>query len=214
MSTAPTGSFFWRVAVFGWVVGAAVGIFALSDYSATQGMPARADSTWPDPPGIDFPEHGGCVLMFAHPRCPCTRASLAELDNLMRDLESKATVVFWQPPAGSSEWCDSDLIQFARRSTRLQVFLDEGGQVTSLFGGRTSGTCLVFDRTGTLRFNGGVTAGRGHRGKTAAHQQIAAILRKDDSSVGPSSQQSFPVFGCAIQPWKDDDAEEIRSAGS
>ena len=199
MSTTPMHPRLGRVAVSLWIAGTIFGVVLLWDYSATQGMVARPDRSWPDSPGLLRPEDKPCVVMFAHPRCPCTRASLEELDRLMRDCRAVATVVFWQPEFGAAEWRDSDLVRVVRQSPRLHVHLDNGGDVTKTFGVMTSGTCLVFDSAGSLRFNGGLTPGRGHRGTTAAHARIAAILKADRATARSTSGESFPVFGCSIR---------------
>lgn len=195
-----------------------VGCFALWQYAATAGVIGEAPSRWPSTPAagiVASPPGTANLLMFAHPRCPCTRASVAELESLARRSGQPATVVFWSPPRRQmsddqwAQWAGSDLIQLAEQSANLRVVLDPGRTITDAFDARTSGTVLVYDGSGSLRFRGGITSGRGHEGTNQAQAAILAWLKQSDSLQQTGSLQqtiehsnlaieTFPVFGCEI----------------
>jgi hypothetical protein len=135
------------------------------------------------------------LLMLAHPHCPCTRASVGELAQVMAHAVGKvnAYVLFVKPSGAGADWDDTDLRRSAAAIPGVMVLTDENGTEAARFGAETSGHTLVFDRNGTLIFSGGITASRGHAGANAGESAVLAAL----------SQQAIvrnrpPVFGCSL----------------
>jgi len=60
-------------------------------------------------------------------------------------------------------------------------------------GAETSGYVLLYDRSGQLRFRGGITAGRGHAGDNAGEDAVVALV-----TGRPASRQQTPVYGCSL----------------
>ncbi|HVR19589.1 MAG TPA: hypothetical protein VMS65_07830, partial [Polyangiaceae bacterium] len=83
-----------------WVVGIAGGMKALYDHSGTAGEAAQAPPSWPAQGVIARDTGRPTLVMLAHPRCPCTRASVAELSVLMTRAQGRvsAHVLFVEPP--------------------------------------------------------------------------------------------------------------------
>jgi hypothetical protein len=135
-------------------------------------------------------------LMLAHPHCPCTRASIGELAQVMAHAVGKvnAFVLFVRPPGAGADWDDSDLRRSAAAIPGVTVLTDDGGTEGAKFGAETSGHTLVFDREGTLVFSGGITASRGHAGDNAGESAVLAALRGETMA-----QSRTPVFGCLLQ---------------
>lgn len=135
------------------------------------------------------------LIFFAHPKCPCTRASLHELERLMTDVDGKLQVfmVFIKPKDESEEWTETDLRKSAEAIPNVKVLIDEGERETNIFNAQTSGLVLFYDINGTLRFNGGITASRGHEGDNAGRQAIFEIITKE----ADKSTETF-VFGCPL----------------
>src|ERR1043166_10197415 len=85
---------------FLWLSAAVSGAIYLSQVEST---PADSNVSYPQVfPADSRLEHDpdrSTLIFFAHPKCPCTRASLAELSRLMTDLNGKlrAYVVFITP---------------------------------------------------------------------------------------------------------------------
>jgi hypothetical protein len=178
-----------------WVALVGSGFAVLAEYASTPGEVGSVPTSRPVAASTVGPE----VLLFAHPRCPCTRASLLELIRLVRENDATATVVFWQPATEAEnlpEWRQSETIRLAEGEPKICVRFDAGGSLTKQYGVVTSGHCLAYDRHGDLRFSGGLTPGRGHEGLTTSQQQLAKLL----SGNVTNSQVSFPVFGCRIAP--------------
>jgi hypothetical protein len=139
--------------------------------------------------------HSPTLLMFAHPRCPCTRATLSELARVMARTGGRmhASVEFIVPPGEDPQWAQTDLWRSAAAIPETQVRLDTGGTEARRFGSATSGQVLVYDAAGRLCFAGGITAGRGHAGDNSGEDAVVAIA---NGGTGPLSH--MPVYGCPL----------------
>jgi hypothetical protein len=117
--------------------------------------------------------------MIAHPRCPCTRASLHELAVAVGqcDCDFDATVVFFRPVGADATWTNADLVGLASEIPGVRVVWDDGGQLAELYRVETSGHVLVFGQSGELLFNGGITATRGHEGGNAGRDALVSCLQ-------------------------------------
>src|SRR5688500_19194399 len=69
----------WFVVGCMWLGGIVVGLTMLGRYDTTAGASGLAPPSWPRASRIHLSEQHHTLVMFAHPRCPCTRASLGEL---------------------------------------------------------------------------------------------------------------------------------------
>src|SRR5262245_54450957 len=141
---------FWATAVIG-------GEVLLWSYQLTPGAPPReAPARWPADGSI--PGHAGqpLLLMVAHPRCACTRASLNELRRLVARFEGLPTppalylsVVL--PEGAGADWtAESPVLRNAASIRGLHVVMDPGGKFADRLGATTSGHVLVYDAKGAL----------------------------------------------------------------
>jgi hypothetical protein len=163
-----------------WCAAVGFGIRELARYETTAGAAATAPARWPDtrlPRG-----EGATVVMFLHPDCPCSRASLGELAKL--DARGATIDIVFEGAHGSL-WERAGDLPGATRIT------DDGSEAAR-FGAKTSGYVVVYDRTGTQRFAGGITASRGHAGDNIGRLAVQRIL---DGAKGPAQHA---VFGCAL----------------
>jgi hypothetical protein len=179
-----------------WVTGVTLGFAVLGRHSTTPGEAAAGPSQWPSATRLSrAPAGRSTLLLFVHPKCPCTRATMGELEILMaRSMErAEACVVFVRPPEVAAGWERTDLWQRATRIPGVVVRVDEGGVEAQRFGAVTSGEVLVYDPSGALRFAGGITAARGHSGDNAGRSAVEALLAGHDDAL-----RSSPVFGCRL----------------
>jgi hypothetical protein len=134
--------------------------------------------------------------MFAHPNCPCSRASVGELAIIMARSPEKldAHVFFYFPNHETSAWARTDLWDSARSIPGVHVIEDPGGAFARRFGAFTSGQTLLYNASGRLVFNGGITAARGHSGDNNGRHAILAMLQG-----GTQEQSVTPVFGCSLR---------------
>ncbi|RKG61463.1 hypothetical protein D7V80_34430 [Corallococcus sp. CA054B] len=66
-----------------WLGGIGTGVVALARYSMTPGVAPVTAATWPEGARLTRGSGRPVLVMLAHPKCTCTRASLAELAEVM-----------------------------------------------------------------------------------------------------------------------------------
>jgi hypothetical protein len=186
---------FFRPGFLVWELALIAGFYFLISYQMRAGQPGPAFARWPANAGLPFDPQRYNLVMFAHPKCPCTRASLDELEIVLaqRRREIKATVCFIDPEDAPATWTDTSLEQAARRIPGLTVVLDRGETVAKKFGAMTSGQVAMFDPLGRGVFSGGITGSRGHAGENRGRDLVLALA----GGARLGSAQT-PVFGCAL----------------
>ncbi len=187
-----------RIVVAGivlWVFAVGFGLRALLLYSNTAGTPASPPAQWPKASPIRLARSRNSVLLFAHPQCPCSRATIGELAKILACCQAdvEATVFFYRPRTAPRDWAQSDLWRSAAAIPGVRVVDDPDAAAARLFGARVSGQVLLYDAGGRLEFDGGITAFRGHSGDNDGRDAVAAIA----SNRIPRHRQT-PVFGCAL----------------
>jgi hypothetical protein len=188
------GRFGWAMLIGLWLVSVVGGLGAVARYSNTAGAAAAAPGTWPGRSRIARHMSGSTLVMIAHPRCTCTRASLAELAEIMARSgdRARAYVVFVKP--GRLEGRDAaDLLDRAAAIPGVTIVRDDEGAEAAAFGAETSGQIFLYDRSGRLRFSGGTTPSRGHAGENAGRAAILALLNDQQVQLAAA-----PVFGCSL----------------
>jgi hypothetical protein len=153
---------------------------------------------WPSESQISLAAGRPTLLLFLHPRCPCTRATLRELEKIIsgrlltRERIPRFIAVAPLPFGAAEDWRNTDTIQSALSLPNSSVVWDVGGTEARRFGVATSGTLMLFLPDGTRLFAGGVTASRGHEGDNAGTDRLLAAL------VDHTIQQPTRVFGCTL----------------
>jgi hypothetical protein len=188
-------TFRWTVLLALWGAAVCVGGGLLWKYAATAGVAAAPPDHWPAQSSIARETGRATIIMLAHPRCPCTRASVAELAVLMARIgpEAHAHVLFIRPRGADPGWDKTPLWQSAAAIPGVTVHEDPGGTQAELFRAVTSGQLVVYDASGTLMFTGGITGARGHEGDNVGLLRVMALL-----GGRPADQNDSKVFGCAL----------------
>ncbi len=150
---------------------------------------------WPVNSQVELNPSGATLVLFAHPRCPCTRATLTELQRILTHSPANVTtwVVFFRPLDAQPDWEQGNLWNAAAAIGGVHVIDDPGGALAERFHVFTSGQTLLYDSTGDLQFSGGITSARGHEGDNVGQTAIIQFLTQ-----GSVSTHETPVFGCAI----------------
>ena len=178
-----------------WIAGIASGMGILWRYAGTPGAKRASLDFWPASTTIQRDPHRFTLLMFAHPRCSCTRASLEELTSIMTKTDGRLAVriLFFKPDEFSDEWTASDLWSKAAELPGVRISLDAGGAEASRFGAATSGQVFVYEPGGKLVFSGGVTGARGHTGENDGRLSVIEHV-----TGGLSQMSQTPVYGCPL----------------
>ncbi|MFK7994996.1 MAG: hypothetical protein AB8B87_12710 [Granulosicoccus sp.] len=187
-----------------WLLLSGAAVYAMADYGAESGQTGVAPSHWPAIPDfIIQPDPARpTLILFAHPLCPCTRASLWELESITNRLYGMVNlhVLFYEPEDASSMpavWAASDLKRLAATLPETQLHTDTGGRIAEKFGAYTSGQLLLYGTDQTLQFAGGITPSRGHMGSNPGRAAVISAI-VDDEGVDLLAPRLNPVFGCSL----------------
>ena len=179
-----------------WGAAVVLGMWSLVHYQMTPAAQAMAAPTrWPGEVSIARDAGRLSLVMTLHPQCPCSRASLHELEELMARSTGRvdAHVLFVQPAAAPADWSHSDNWRLASAIPGVKLSIDKDGKDSAAFGASTSGQVMVYDKAGILRFSGGITDGRGHEGDNAGLSAILSLVRDEKSPIS-----NTPVYGCSL----------------
>lgn len=163
------------------------------DYSGKEGKSAVITThRWPAGSKISLDQNKN-LIMFVHPGCACSKASVAELSRLMsRHSSLKAKVVFLKTAKLDVLYKNNDLLKAAEIIPRTEIVFDENGTEAKAFGAETSGQSYLYNENGKLLFQGGLTIARGHEGKSKGQAEIEKQLAHE------SELSTASVFGCDI----------------
>jgi hypothetical protein len=176
-----------------WLLLSCAGLAAMLHYEKTSGAPGDAPREWPA--GSAIQPAGHTLILFAHPHCPCTRASIAALGQILAHAQGQvaAHVVFLQPASGPRDWVETDLWRSAQAIPGVDVRADLDGDEARRFHASTSGQTVLYAH-GHLMFAGGITSGRGHFGDSAGGDITLALL-----SGASKAHARTPVYGCPLE---------------
>ena len=184
----------WKLFVVLWVGLIVAGMGALVRYSLVETAQGEPPARW----HFATPEYAGkyVLVMAVHPRCPCTRAALSELETLMAHSQGRlrARLLFVQPSDRSAEWTMGPLWREARAIPAVETVDDVGGREADRLGALSSSEAALYDPSGALRFHGGITGARGFTGPNPGEQAVLAVLHGDAERLRRSA-----VYGCSLQ---------------
>lgn len=193
-SIRPPGRRVWWL-LGGWLVVVCFGMAWLFAYSAEPGTEANAPRHWPADTALQPARGLPTLVLVAHPRCSCTRASVAELSRLMTRLQGQVAgyVLFVKPPGTDDDWERTDLWASAARIEGVEVVSDVDGVEAARFGAATSGQVYLYTERGELVFEGGITPTRAHEGDSVGQQRIVELVTRGATDRGQSA-----VYGCEL----------------
>jgi len=179
-----------------WLLAAGGGTIALIARESQQAERTSTPGTWPGNTSLHRAPGRSTLLMFVHPNCPCTRASIAQLLQVVDRMPpaERPETIFVSRPAAVKDWRSEWLTSMAAAVPGSTIVRDENAVEASRFGAAASGHVLLYGPDGSLRFDGGVTMGRGHQGDNDASDALAARLA--DARRAPAQTA---VFGCSIE---------------
>jgi hypothetical protein len=164
-------------------------------YDNTPGLTADAPIDWPAGSALARDPAGPTLIMLAHPRCDCTRASISELAELLARVRQRPRtfVVFIRPGGVNGAWENTSVWDQATEIPGVTVIRDDTGAEAEGFGVLTSGQTLLYDPQGRLVYSGGITEARGKSGNNAGRSALVELM----DGARPRGR-STPVFGCSL----------------
>ena len=178
-----------------WACTAGAGLGYLVWYSNAPGTTGAPPRKWPIGSAMQPNGERSTLMMFIHPRCPCTRASLEELARIQARCTGLADVyaVFVRPPGVPNGWERADNWRTAAAIPEVHMVVDEDGAEARRFGATTSGHVQLYGAEGNLKFSGGITGARSHAGDNAGADAVQSWLRR-----GIADHRETFVFGCPL----------------
>jgi hypothetical protein len=177
-----------------WLIILLFGHKLMNDYESEPGTIHSITKSWPA--ACQLNHNGWTIVLAAHPFCPCTRATLNELNRLLSRCHStpKIYALFYRPKKFEPNWNKTDLWREVSTFPGAIAIDDVDGLQSALFGADTSGETFLFSPEGKLLYHGGITAARGHEGDNAGEDSIISGI-----NTGKVSVTDTPAFGCAIR---------------
>lgn len=136
------------------------------------------------------------MIIFFHPQCSCSDATLGELERLMPNLQNKVDVhlVFYQPEDKRGDWLKSSLWNSANELKKASIHIDVAGVLAKTFNVENSGQTFIYDKDQSLKFSGGITPARGHRGDSRGRDWILSWI----SNSSARDVYFGRPFGCKL----------------
>jgi hypothetical protein len=186
-----------------WLATIVAGTCLLLAYSNSPGQAGSPPENWPQSSQVPRDTERPTLVMFMHPHCPCSRASIGELAQVMAHCQGRvsANVFFLRPTEMAQDWVLTDTWREAEKIPGVTVRRDDAGREARLFGAQTSGDTALYDAKGRLMFHGGITISRGHSGDNPGHDTVQALLLGE-----PAQRISTPAFGCSLFECKTKDS--------
>lgn len=178
-----------------WFVACGSVLWLLWSYSNAAGPQGMLPVGWTPDARLECPEDRPMLLVFAHPKCPCTRATMSAIERLQRDVPGTfaTRVVFYEPDGADASWHQTDLWVRAQKLIDAKAIADPGGSISGGAGAAVSGCVALLDPQDGLLFWGGVTPSRGHEGESVGLNSLRSILRGQEPV-----ESRAPVFGCEL----------------
>lgn len=197
--TAGHSSWLIALALVAWLGASLAAWYGVTAFGFTGEHVADGETpaVWPKDSAIIPSKDRPTLLLFLHPQCACSQATVEELERLST-LAPTGTppairVVASTPRSTGKLWESSPLLRSTGRLPNASVFADAGGVEAARFGARVSGTVLLYDADGRRLYAGGVTMARGHDGHNAGIQAVADLLQNPRAQV-----TAIPAFGCKV----------------
>jgi hypothetical protein len=191
---------FYLFAGLCWVTLLVVGFSILERYESTPGRTLASRDKWPTHSAIQADLHKPTLLMFVHPQCPCSRASVSELSEMAESVGKRIRlyVVFYKPSGFPPDWDKTETWRMAGHIPGAIRVEDPDGKEAARFNSATSGQAMLYSAQGQLLFSGGLTNGRGQTGLSGGR---LALMRLIDGQAS-SQPVNFVVFGCPLFSFK------------
>ena len=192
-----------KFVLFFWIVTSLYGIYFSINYSSTPGESSKWSEPWPEQSQLKFEPDKFNFVVFLHPECDCSKATLNQIEEIVKDAGSEKIhylAVFLLPEKMRIAWGESDLLKRTRGIKNLQIYIDDQKEFQR-FGVKTSGQTLIFGPSKDLLFSGGLTVARGHIGVSMGQDFVLSLFKGRDLAKNKIDKKInlTPVFGCQTE---------------
>jgi hypothetical protein len=192
------------ILIAAWLGLIAAGFGAMASYAAKPGAVGDVPQTWPEdaPASMTLDPEQPTLVLAVHPRCPCTRATINELERALAKAPALPTTyaLIFEPAPNDPVHQDESFARthIANRLAKLPAVTlipDPGAEIATRFGALTSGHTLVYTPDADLAFSGGLTPTRAHEGPNTGSASLIELFNARKSLASEA-----PVFGCPLCP--------------
>ncbi|MDA8792481.1 hypothetical protein N9N67_04500 [Bacteriovoracaceae bacterium] len=177
-----------------WSIGIISGLVITYEYSLGSGEKSQLKSSWPNESSLKFNPGKYNLVMFLHPECTCSKASLFHFKEILSEIKHDnldSKIIFTMPKEKEKEWINSALVKEVKEAGSIQLIFDQSSEEFKRFDAKTSGQAFLFSPSKDLLFNGGITDSRGHIGYNQGEDFIINTLNKRGLA-----SKDVDVFGC------------------
>jgi hypothetical protein len=180
-----------------WLLVVGIGFWTLTARSFVPGISGNPKLAWPEASGLQRNVGGYTLVVVLHPECPCSQATLEELDSIVAQCSSRLAVrVICMQYDDMAEPIERSRIWLrAKRISGVTVVKDMHSEKVRQFDAETSGETRLYGPGGGLLFRGGITASRGHVGDNPGQEAIIDFVTRGVRAGAPIVT---PVFGCSL----------------
>jgi hypothetical protein len=181
--------------IVAWCTCAGAGLWSMLNYELTPAKTDTARTKWPSSSSLALDPVHPTLVLFLHPKCPCSRATLYELSVLVSDCQSGLAVqiLLVRPTSTLDGWEQTELWRTAKQIPGVVVRTDLDGIEAKNFRATTSGQAFLYGLDGRLLYQGGLTASRGHEGDNAGRAALTSLV-----TTGQANKSRSAVYGCAL----------------
>ena len=178
-----------------WLTALALGMFLLNRYQMTPGPASTAAPHWPGGSDIALASDRDALVMFLHPHCACSSASVEELNRLVARSPNVLIQVFMFQANDADNVTDTPLGQ----NVHMPGVVVKPIETVCWQRARlcTSGQAYLYNRSGRLLFDGGITGSRGHAGDNAGLDALLNRICRERESATDSTART-QRFGCPL----------------
>jgi hypothetical protein len=176
-----------------WMTFIGGGFYAMGNYENTPGAQLQAPQNWPRDTPLHLATHGSTLLVFLHPGCSCSVATLLEVRRLLEASGGRIQVTaLFISPERAGPGLQGPIADQAAAIPGITLAEDRGGVEARRFRALTSGFALLYSPAGRLEFAGGLTRARGLAGNNRGAQFFL------QAALGTRTGGTSRVFGCGL----------------
>lgn len=153
---------------------------------------------WPKFARLARAEQVPTLIVFLHPHCYNSTATMDELQKVLPALKGRVQVylTIYAPEQMGDAWIKRGVWRQALKMPNVNLYLDKNGEDSELFGAQSSGEAFLYDTSGELVFHGGLTKSWALAGENKGMDaMVARVMNLDTRTVAYET----PVLGRNIR---------------